>query len=302
MQNPQTFRRTFLLATAGILAIGPVNALRAQAPAPNPRPPAFEVASVKPNVSRSTPTRMFFPPGGRFTATSAPLQLLILEAYQLKEPQLVGGQGWITSEGFDIVAKAEGDVPPTSPGGPPGPIQLMLRTLLAERFKLVVHSETRELPIYALVLARSDRRLGPRLRPTSIDWAAVMAARERGGAASLPTAPGGRPACRVSIMAGQMSGSGFPLSLLARILSNLEERVVVDRTGLMGNYELDLTWTPNALPPSGPDRGAVPLPPIDPDGPSIFTALQEQLGLRLESQKGPVDVLVIDRAERPTPD
>jgi uncharacterized protein (TIGR03435 family) len=185
-------------------------------------------------------------------------------------------------------------------------MQLTMRNLLAERFKLVVHPETREMPIYALVPARSDGKLGENLKPAAVDCAARMRERGRGGPPPTPPAPGERIQCGMRIGPGTMNGGGFPLSQLAVTLSQFVQRVVIDRTGLAGNYDLDLTWTPDRSMQGGPigppPPGAPPLPPIDPDGPSIFTALQEQLGLKLDAQRGPVDVLVVDSVERPTPD
>ena len=101
---------------------------------------------------------------------------------------------------------------------------------------------------------------------------------------------------------GQLGGGGIPLEAFVGVLSQFVQRVVVDRTGLAGSFDIDLSWTPDQLPQGGPPPGAPPFPPIDPNGPSIFTAVQEQLGLKLESTRGPVDVLVIDGVARPTPD
>src|SRR6266487_4622992 len=150
-----------LVATVGVaviaapMAIGALapRAVQAQSPAAAAANPSFEVASIKPNKSGDPRVSIGIQPGGRFTATNYPLRFLIRNAYQLQDFQLVGGPDWIASERFDIVAKAAGDVPRTPPGGPPGPLQLMLQSLLADRFKLVAHKEMRELPIYALVLA-----------------------------------------------------------------------------------------------------------------------------------------------------
>jgi uncharacterized protein (TIGR03435 family) len=290
-----------LLVVTGYAATG---RLRAQAQA-SPPGPSFEVASVKPNKSGDGRVMIGMQPGGRFTTTNVPLRMLIRSAYQLQDFQIVGAPDWINSERFDIIAKAEGDVPPP-PIGTPGPMQFMIRNLLAERFKLVVHTDTRDLPIYAMVPARSDGKPGPQLRPSTIDCAAMMARGRNGGPPPTPPAPGERPACGMRIGAGTMSAGGFPLSQLATTLSQFVQRVVVDRSGLTGNYDLDLTWTPDRSlqggPGGPPPPGAPPLPPVDPDGPSIFTAIQEQLGLKLDAQRGPVEVLVIDSVERPTPD
>jgi uncharacterized protein (TIGR03435 family) len=277
--------------------------LRAQSAAPAPGSQAFEVASVKPNKSGDGRISIQMQPGGRFTATNLPLRELIRMAYGVQNSQLVGGPDWIGSERFDIVAKAESDPPPSPPGGPPGPMLMMVRNLLVERFKLAVHSETRDLPIYALVMARADGRLGPQLRASQVDCAALMsAARGRGGPPPAPPKPGERPPCGTFIGIGRIAAGGVSMTQLATNLSQRVNRVVLDRTGLTGPYEFELEFTPDQLPQGPPPPGAPSLPPIDPNGPSIFTALQEQLGLKLDAQRGPVEVLVIDGVAQPTPD
>ena len=150
-------------------------------------------------------------PGGRFTATNIPLRGLIRQAYQLQEFQIVGAPDWTNNERFDIVAKAEGDVGRGLPGTV-GPMQMMMQNLLAERFKLVSHRESRELPIYALVLARSDGKLGTQLRPSTVDCTAAG----RGRAGPPPQGPppvpaaGERPQCGFMIGPGTMAMGGFP--------------------------------------------------------------------------------------------
>jgi uncharacterized protein (TIGR03435 family) len=265
---------------------------------------AFEAASVKPNKSGGNQVSIGIQPGGRFNAVNVPLRFLIRNAYQLQDFQLVGGPGWVATDRFDVIAKAEGDLPPAPPGTA-GPVQIMLRNLMADRFKLRVHRETREMPIYALVLARADGRLGPRLTPSTVDCAAR--GRARGGAPPAIPLPTDRPVCGMRTGPGSMAGGGFPLSQLAASLSPFAQRIVIDRTGLTGNFDLDLTWTPDQIPqggggPGGLPAGVPPPPPIDPNGPSLFTAVQEQLGLKLESVRGPVDVLVIDSVEQPSAD
>jgi uncharacterized protein (TIGR03435 family) len=184
--------------------------------------------------------------------------------------------------------------------------------VLVDRFKLAVHNESRELPIYELVKARSDGKLGPQLHPATVDCAALAAARGRGapppggpGPGGPGFGPGGRPVCGMMVGPANLAAGGQSMAQFAALLSGRVQRVVIDRTGLTGNFDFDLTWTPDQMPqgqPGPPPPGAPPLPPIDPNGPSIFTAVQEQLGLKLESTKGPVDVVVIDRAEQPTED
>ena len=261
----------------------------------------FEVASVKPNKSGENFIRFQNQPGGRFNINNAPLREIIRFAYQLQNFQIVGAPDWIASERFDVVAKAEGDIPPAPPGTV-GPMQIMLRNLLAERFGLKVRNETREMPRYDLVLARSDGRLGPQLSQSTTDCQAIFAAARRGGGPPPPPAPGERPQCGMRIGPGVLAAGAFPLSQLATALSPMVQRVVVDRTGLTGNFDAELKWTPDQLPQGPAPPGAPPLPAVDPNGPSIFTALQEQLGLKLESVRGPVDVLVIDSVSQPTPD
>jgi uncharacterized protein (TIGR03435 family) len=265
--------------------------------------PQFEVASVKPNTSGTGFINMSVQPGGRYTAINVPLRLLILNAYRVQENQLVGAPDWATNERFDITAKADGDIRPPVPGGPPSPVQFMLQALLEDRFKLAVHRETRDMPIYALTLARADGKLGPQLKPSTTDCAALVAARGgRGGPPppGLPP-PGERPMCGTRMMPGNISGGSMTLQQLTTTLAMLTRRVVIDKTGLAGGFDIDLTFTPDQM-PGPPPPGAPPLPAIDPNGPSIFTAVQEQLGLKLEASRGPAEVLVIDHVERPTPD
>jgi uncharacterized protein (TIGR03435 family) len=274
----------------GVTIVSPL----AQAPAGSP---AFEVSSVKPNKSGDGRIMLGLQPGGRFTATNVTLRVLIRNAYRVQDFQIVGAPGWLSSDHFDIVAKAEGDPPPDQ-------IQLMMRALLADRFKLAVHDDKRELPIYALVLARPDGKPGPKLRPATTDCEAL---RGRGRGAAPPPGPPGSPGgsinCGMRMAPGNFVAGGLPLTQLAATLSQIVGRVVLDQTGLSGQFDFELSFTPEQM-PQGPPPGAngPPLPPIDPNGPSLFTALQEQLGLKLESTKGSVDVLVIDRVEPPTID
>ena len=266
----------------------------------------FEVASVRPNTSGNPGQRVEMQPGGRYTVINMPLRNLIINAYGLQANQLLGAPDWI-AERFDITAKADEELgPPASQEGP-SRLQLMMRSLLAERFKLSVHRESRDLPIYHLVLARNDRKLGPELTPSSIDCRTIIDARKAQGLRPEPPKPGERPQCGAWWGFGELTAGGQPLHELISLLSATVQRNVVDRTRLSGNFDIHLKWTPDQLPPRPPGLPAdQPVRmngvAIDPNGPSIFTALQEQLGLKLDAQRGPVDVLVIDRVERPTPD
>jgi uncharacterized protein (TIGR03435 family) len=278
----------------------------AQTPSPEPNP-KFEVASVRPNPSGDNKMSSQILPGGRYTAINIPPRLLIINSYTLQPQQLVGAPDWISAERFDIVAKAAEEFsPPVSSDGP-SQVQLMIRALLEERFQLKVHREPKEVDIYTLVVARADGKLGPELRPSTIDCEAVRAARRKGGAPPEPPKPGERPQCGARVGFGELIAGGRPLLELVSMLSGTVGRSVVDRTGLTGTYDMYLKWTPDQLPqrPSGMPADQ-PLRmngvDIDPNGPSIFTALQEQLGLKLESARGTIDALVIDHIERPSPD
>jgi uncharacterized protein (TIGR03435 family) len=208
--------------------------------------------------------------------------------------------GWpdgIDTERYTITAKMPD-------GAPLAAQQVAIRNLLKDRFKLVTHLETRELPIYNLVLARSDGRLGPALKESSPECQAAVRdwgeAIRRGAPAQAP--PAAVAKCVTSQPGIGTSGfNGQPISSLVTVLPQFVDRQVIDRTGLTGLYDLTLKWTPEAT-PSLLGLPQEPLPPPDPDVPNIFTALQEQLGLKLEAGRGPVEVIVIDRLEKPTLD
>jgi len=277
---------------------------QAQVTAPADR---FEVASVKPYKGPLTMISSNTEPGGRFVAQQQSLRDLIMLAYKVRESQITGGPAWIGSDRFDVNAKAARELPPFDPTGDIGPLERMLQSLLADRFKLVAHRETREMPIFALVVARSDRKLGEKLRPTSIDCAAMFAERARAGQPG-PLVAGDRPTCGMIVSPWSIRIGGGPLSQLTMVLTQMTNRFVADQTGLTGNYDVDLQWTPTGLrmgrPPGGGDGppGSPPVPAPDANGATLETAIQEQLGLKLDPQRAPVPVLVIDRADQPTPD
>lgn len=252
---------------------------------PSPATPLlFDVASVRPNTSGGGSMTMGWQPGGAFRAVNAPLLLLIQSAYEFRDSQLAGAPDWASTERFDVTARAAREVPSSER-------TTILQALLRDRFKLAAHREFREIPIYALVTARDDQRLGPGLRASDIDCS------PEGRASRAPT-PGtrgaaglangaSRPACGSLTAGSSLIAGGITLTQLATSLSRRVDRIVVDRTGLNGLFDVDLKWSA--------------LTTTSDDGPSIFTAVQEQLGLRLERGRGPVEVLVIDHVERPIP-
>jgi uncharacterized protein (TIGR03435 family) len=284
----------------------------------------FEVASVKPNRSGDRRMQIGDTPGG-FRAVNVTPKMLIEFAYNVKDPQLSGGPSWIETERYDIDAKAD-DPPDDSVSSVTAsvgsnvksvankrgePMDLMnerrrqmVQSLLADRFKLTLTRETKDLPIYALVVTKG----GPKFHETALPPIDP----------NNPPAPDGPPrpgqpfrgrGIMMGIGRGQLTMNGVPMSALADALSNQLGRNVVDKTELKGDYDLSLKWTPEegqgrffgGAPgaPDGRPAGDAP-PPPDPSGPSIFTALQEQLGLKLESTKGPVETLVISSIERPS--
>jgi uncharacterized protein (TIGR03435 family) len=228
---------------------------------------------VKPNKSGDPSLAINTKPGGRFEAVNAPLKSLVLAAYHLQGFQLVNAPDWIGTARFDVTAKAEKDITYNE-------ARPMLQALLAERFGLVAHTETRDLPIYALVVARADGKLGPQLTKAEVDCT------EPTSKSSVPLPiPCGIGINMPSTGATMRIGS-TPISSLAPALSMLVDRTVVDRTALTGPFNGTLNWSETQSP--------------DAAGASIFTALQEQLGLKLESSRGPVEVVVIDHVEHPT--
>jgi uncharacterized protein (TIGR03435 family) len=279
-----------------VAAVAPLRAVR-QVPSDGAQQPslAFETASVKPNKSGAEERYIRLDPGGgSLTVVNLQLRQLITFAYEIQSFQLEGGPDWIDSDRFDILAKPEREVP--SAGGQ-DPLRMMLRTLLGDRFKLVMHKETKELPIFELVRAREDGKLGPQLRPAAVDCAARAAA-ARAGTPPPSSGPPGPGSCGTTMNPVSVRGGGATMAMLASLLEGPAKRLVIDRTGLTGSWDLEVKYTP--------DRSQIPpgveLPSsIDPNGPSLFTALEEQLGLKLRPARGPVEVLVLDSVQQPTP-
>ena len=256
---------------------------------------AFDVASVKPSPPDASGSMISGPMPSRFTTQNATLKQLVMYAYGVRDYQVLGGPAWASSDGFDIAA--------TYPGGKapdPMSVSLMVRTLLQERFKLRTHTETRDQPTYELVFSRQDGRLGPSLRRSDTNCEAEMAARK---GAPVAFSPGGVPTCMMITTPRTIQGGTRTLPMLAAALSGRVGRPVTDRTGLTGNFDIVLEWTPDPGAPVMPGRSeSTPSPAPAADAVSIFTALQEQLGLRLASTRSPVEVVVIDAVERPSAD
>jgi uncharacterized protein (TIGR03435 family) len=271
-----------------------VSVLSAAMLAQTPANPSFEVASVKPSTSTEQGAR-FAVRASRLVMTNVPAGAVILEAYGLQDYfQLAGAPEWIKVDLFDIEATAPPHIPITSAslGAATSPLRPMLRSLLAERFKLVARVEQRQVPIYALVKARPDGKLGPNLSSTQTDCAALRASGQ------LPAIkPGERPTCGLVGRVGSLTGGGISISqLVTLVIAPRLGRPVVDRTQLTGYYDMTLTFRPDDLLPAGQSQ----TPSADANGPTFTTAIEEQLGLKLEPTKGLSEVLVIEHIERPT--
>jgi uncharacterized protein (TIGR03435 family) len=265
-----------------------------KAPAP-PTAVAFEAASVKERTSPGDGSFVGRRPGGRFAAENAPLREIIEYAYELQSFQLVGSLAPADKARWDITATLGA----TADQAGPDAIIPAVRALLADRFALTVHRETRTLQVYALRPARTDATPGPGLTKSATDCQALIAAARSGGG---PPSAAARQ-CGFRGRVGSLQSSGMPLSELALALSGRVGRAIVDQTGLAGPWDFTLTYAPDSaqIAPGtlAPDA---PRPVPNPDAPTLFTALQEQLGLRLVSTTAPVEVLVVDRVSRPTPD
>jgi uncharacterized protein (TIGR03435 family) len=258
--------------------------------AQNAAPPlAFEVASIKHSAPDDGGLRIGIPgtaqPGGRWRSQNATLERIIRAAYpdHALTSQLTGGPDWVQSTQFDITASA------ASPTATADELRAMARHLLRERFKLVLRTELRETSGYALVPARADRTPGSQLRAAAMDCDAFAAARQRGENSASALSP----ACNIRVIdSGSMIrivARGAAMRRLANLLGPRVDAPVVDATGLTGFFDFSLEFANDVSAKA-------------PDAPSIFTALQEQLGLRLERRPAQMEVLVIESVERPTPD
>ncbi len=297
------------------------SALHAQSPAPL----TFEVASIKPSAPPDPSNPLTMVPmllpgsGGSIRATNLPLRLLVRAAYKLEDDQIIGGPPWQLSSKFDITAKPEDGAVVSEDA-----LRERLKALLADRFKLKTHTETREMTVSALMLARPDGKLGPNLKPSTADCsnaqeeaqklaeeirrnpanAMSAMAQVKCGIVPMPTpgANGAPPQLMVR-------GMGQPISNLVSLVTQFTGRQVVDKTGLTGNYDfelelpLDMEILRRVAGQAGINLPAGPAPNAPQyDGPAMTTIISERLGLKLDTQKSAVPVLVIDSAEIPVAD
>jgi uncharacterized protein (TIGR03435 family) len=280
---------TTIILPALLAAAMVFGSAQGRTPAPQAAPPRFEVASVKPSKSGDgfvTGSSR----GRRYQVTNIPLLDLIQSSFSVQPHQIVNAPDWTQNERYDITANIPADVDPAS-----GVLLPMLRTLLEERFRLVTHWETRESSVLALVRARADGKLMPGLELASPECAP-------GGSRRLPPGPDGRfqlpppgqRQCHTSSGIGSFTSGYITMESFARALTTRMERTVLDRTGLAGPFQFELTYAPITNIDVIDRRGV--------SAPALATALQEQLGLKLESTRASVEVLVIDSVARPTPD
>ena len=290
-----------------VLALGAATAV-AQAPPPQAGSPAFDVVSVKrtsPGARRDIMAmaagagQVSLRPGGRLAAPMVTLRDLVRAAYAVDDLQVVGGPGWASADRFDVEAT-------TKPDATTDDVRMMLRALLRDRFNLGTRMDTRELSVSVLELARSDGRLGPQLRRAGTDCAPPTPPANMPGVPPPPPPPsgGGRSLlimttpfrCPAIVTPWHVSLRAATMGQFTYRLTVFLGRLVTDRTGLAGEYDLDLTYMPDPGIPTPVVNGS----PITIDAPALPTAMRDQLGLKLETSKASVQVVVIDRAEPPT--
>jgi uncharacterized protein (TIGR03435 family) len=270
--------------TAGLLVVAFGGGLRGQhreaSQASDAKTLAFEVASIKPSAARDTAMRINWP-RGRFSAVNVTTRQFVQAAYKVEPFRVEGGPAWFNNSRFNINATIQADAVIVQARGMPDAIRLMTQRLLSDRFGFVAHWEQRPQTVYALVLPKPNGPLGPHLRQSHADCASLLAAARQGTPLPSPSP------CSVQSAPGRLIVGGYLMAQLADSLASVLQQVVVDRTGLNGRYDFDLTWAPDLTTESDA---------------SLFTSVREQLGLKLESTKAPVDVLVIDHIASPTPD
>lgn len=272
------FKRRFVLLPALLMAVVPgmlgqtntgQNGIASQAASAETKVPVFDVVSIKPNKSGSG-SMGIETHNDSYSATNVSLKRLLRDAYDIREDLISGVPGWAESTGFDIKAKVVDPNLDELKKLTGEQHRLMLQSFLADRFQLKVHIETKELPVYELVVTKGSPKFHE--------------AASGNGSADGGKTPG------MWIHNNELTATAIPLTSLTAMLSRQLHRTVLDKTGLTGKYDLDLKWAP--------DDGQDPSP--DSSAPSIFTALQEQLGLKLQSSRGPVETLVVDHVEMPS--
>ncbi len=328
MDNPELHREKWmvlilaagvLIASQGLRAQGGAAAASAPAPAPSASPvaagqrqsaqgpgaqasgtaaalPAWDVSTVKPSSPDARGSMIQLTPDG-IKITNVPLLTVVREAFDVQDDHLLGGPSWAKAAMFDIEGKVAPEDAPKLKGMKVAQRREMWVSLLEERFGLKFHHETRDLPVYELVVAKG----GPKMQASKPDDPSDVGPVPSAGAGQDP-----RPARHMLMMRGRghIESQGTGMDGLARVLSGQLGRTVVDKTGLQGNFDYKLDWTPDdavaAMTKGGDPVASQSAAAPDTAGPSLFTAVQEQLGLKLEATKGPADVIVIDRIEQPT--
>ena len=238
----------------------------------------FDVASIKPSKAGAT---MAGVGNGGASERNVTVKMLIALAWRLQEFQISGGPGWMGSDRFDVEATAE------DRNTDPDQLRLMLQSLLADRFQLKFHRETKESPVYALVVGKDRLKMKLSADQTSPE---VNGPSPRGAGPNHGA---------IRIGAGSLIGNAVTIPLFTRFLSQKLDRAIIDRTNLAGRFDIQLQWTPGAG-EQMLDPGGHALPPADSSGPSVFSTIQEQLGLKLESTRAPVEEFVIDRVAKPS--
>jgi bla regulator protein blaR1 len=314
--------RKLLLFTAGLLLVaapvgyGVLNGQSASSASSSPAQeytwtadmPKFGVATIKPTSEEDGRVRAMMIPDG-ISLRGVPPAMLLQQAFGVERDRIVGAPDWVRSRRFDIEAKVAPEDAPKLDKLKMEQRRVMILPLLEERFGLKYHHEVRELPTYSLVVTKG----GSKLKESTAPVGPPPGAPQGSGGPGAPDGPGGSggpPRDPVGnrgmmrVMPGNLEANGATIAFLAHALSNSVGRTVVDKTGLTGNYDFKLNWTPDpgSMPPGGPGLGGPPQgdASVDPDGPTLFTALEEQLGLKLQSEKGKVDVIVIDHIDLPT--
>lgn len=275
-------RATFILVTTLTLPV--LAGGQSPPPVAADQRPRFDAASVKLNQSPSAGINNRFSPG-RFAYVNTPLEVFIYNAYRFPADRVLGMPDWARRDKYDITATHDPQYAAFS-------LQqlAMLQRLLEERFALQTHRETRDMPVYELVKVRTDDQLGPRIRVSTLDCS--------------PAATANRSECGLRISTGLIDGKSVDWRNVVGQLPSAVGRTVIDKTGLKGLFELRLEWNPDPSLTRSPEATAAATAAAATPGErvDIFTALQEQLGVKLQAARAPLEVLVIDRLERPTPD